>query len=359
MGTSQFLSVPYALMARNVENDQVNDADADPTNELQDLTLNGTSLEISDGTSADLNSLQDGTGTDDQNLSGATLTGTSLEISIENGSSATVDSSSLRDGTGTDDQTLTEVLTQSNDGGASQIKNIADPVNAQDAATKAYVDRLNKILLSSGNAVKDIDDNIYPIVTIGTQVWMAEDLKVTHYPNGDPIPHITDNTAWANLVDNNTEDAYCFYNNDNTTDYGALYTYAAAIGDNWTRDNAVHQGVCPNGWHMPTYEEWHTLVIYLGGDIAGGKLKEIGTAHWNSPNTGATNESGFFALPSGCRGRYGNGVFHSQGESGYWWSSTERTTTTAYAHYLSYNGNTAPSNDDRESSGFSVRCVKD
>ncbi len=121
---------------------------------------------------------------------------------------------------------------------------------------------------------------------------MAEDLRVTHYPNGDPIPNVTDNTAWGNLGDNNTDDAYCFYNNDNTTDYGALYTYAAAIGDNWARDNADGQGVCPDGWHLPTVAEWQELVNYLGGSsVAGGKLKETGTTHWNSPNTGATNES--------------------------------------------------------------------
>ncbi len=107
MGTSQLLSVPYALHAKTVENDEVDDADSDPTNELQDLNLNGTTLEISDGTSADLSSIQDGTGTDNQNLTGATLTGTSLEISIENGTSSTVDLATLQDGTGTDDQELT------------------------------------------------------------------------------------------------------------------------------------------------------------------------------------------------------------------------------------------------------------
>ncbi len=105
MGTSQLLSVPYAMHASTVENDNVDDADADATNELQDLTLNGTTLEISDGTSADLSSLQDGTGTDDQNLTGATLTGTSLEIAIEDGSSATVDLSSLQDGVGDGSET--------------------------------------------------------------------------------------------------------------------------------------------------------------------------------------------------------------------------------------------------------------
>ena len=367
MGTSQLLSVPYALTAKNVENDQVNDADADPANELQDLTLNGTTLEISAGTSADLSSLQDGTGTDDQNLTGATLTGTSLEITIENGNSVTIDLSSLPDGTGTDNQTLSEVLTQSNNGGTSQIKNIANPTEAQDAATKAYADRLKKILIGMGRAIKDIDGNIYLAVKIGNQVWMAEDLKVRHYPNGDAIPYVDDDATWAALADDNTSDAYSFYgdsNNDGVVDianpdYGALYTYAAAIGDNWAKDNADNQGICPDGWHLPTDVEWTTLIDYLGGtSVAGGKLKEIGTTYWNSPNTGATNESGFSALPGGIH-TSDYGAFQNIKNNGFWWTALEYSTIYTYGRYLSSSSAAINSFHFSKSEGFSVRCVKD
>jgi len=211
---------------------------------------------------------------------------------------------------------------------------------------------------SDTGTVTDIDGNTYPTVIIGTQEWMAESLRVIHYPNGDAIPHITDYTAWGNLGDNNTDDAYSFYNNT-TTDYGALYTYAAAIADDWTRDNNANQGVCPNGWHLPTDSEWTTLTDYLGGvSVAGGKMKETGTTHWNSPNTGATNSSGFTALPSGIRDT-GSGSFLFVRYDGYWWSATESGST--YVYYRSLYDNSA--DVDRaslgKSNGFCVSCIRD
>ena len=220
--------------------------------------------------------------------------------------------------------------------------------------------------------VKDIDGNVYQTIKIGSQIWMAEDLKVTHYPNGDPIPNVIDNTAWVNLEDNNTDDAYCFYNNDNNTDYGALYTYAAAIGDNWERDNNPKQGICPDGWHLPTDEEWKSLEIYLGmtqeqadasgwrGDDEGGKLKETGTTHWNSPNSGADNSSEFTALAGGTR-YYSNGNFAELGVIGHWWSATDIESGKAFHRALRYNETGVYRNNTgyAKSNGYSVRCVKD
>jgi len=212
---------------------------------------------------------------------------------------------------------------------------------------------------NSNVTLTDIDGNTYNTVQIGTQVWMAEDLRVTHYPNGDAIPNVTDNADWGDLTDDNNSDAYCFYNNDNTTDYGALYTFAAAIGDNWTRDLEENQGVCPDGWHLPTDAELTTLTDYLGGQFAaGGKMKEIGTTHWNSPNTGADNSSGFSALPSGRRNYY-DGRFYSLGNIGLWWSATENNSDNAYFRYLYYNNAEDGRFDDNKSFGFSVRCVRD
>jgi uncharacterized protein (TIGR02145 family) len=275
----------------------------------------------------------------------SSLTGTPPNVSIFNN-----DAGYLTDFSET--QNLSDVLTESNDGGANQIKNIADPTENQDAATKAYVDlletRIFELEVANGTAtVTDIDGNNYPVVKIGDQIWMAEDLRVTTYPNGTPIPHVTDNTAWANLADDNTSDAYCFYNNDNTTDYGALYTYAAAIG------------VCPDGWHLPTDTEWTELTDYLGGtSVAGGKMKETGTSHWNSPNTGATNESGFSAIPGGIRSGF-DGTFSQLGNYSYWWSATVFSFMHAWERFLKYENAEAFRGNDNKSFGFYVRCVRD
>ena len=214
---------------------------------------------------------------------------------------------------------------------------------------------------NSNVTLTDIDGNTYNTVQIGTQVWMAENLKVTHYPNGDAIPFITNNTAWGDLADDNTSDAYSYYNNNANSEadtYGALYTYAAAIGDNWERDNVENQGVCPDGWHLPTDADWTTLSNYLGGQIvAGGKMKEIGTTHWSSPNEGADNSSGFSALPSGNRNYYGS--FNYLGYDGRWWSATEDDINHAYYRGLDCDIAAVNHLSDNKSFGLSVRCVKD
>jgi uncharacterized protein (TIGR02145 family) len=208
-------------------------------------------------------------------------------------------------------------------------------------------------------ACTDGDGNHYPVVTIGTQTWMAENLKTTKYKNSTAIPLVTDNTAWANL----STPAYCWYDNDSSTYgsvYGALYNWFSVETGN----------LCPTGWHVPTDLEWQTLEMHLGmsqsaanstgwrGTDEGGKMKEAGMAHWNSPNTGATNSSGFTALPGGYRG-YGSGGFNVIGYDGYWWSSTAPSTTIAWYRVLGYfDSNVGRGNYD-EKGGFSVRCVRD
>ncbi len=201
------------------------------------------------------------------------------------------------------------------------------------------------------NQITDIDGNIYNTVTIGTQVWMKENLKVTHYRNGDAIGNITDNTIWSNL----TTGAYCWYNNDeasNKPTYGALYNFYAV-------DNI--KNLCPSGWHVPTHSEFTTLTDYLGGlTVAGGKLKESGYIHWLSPNTGADNISGFTALPSGTRSN--DGTFFDIRSTGTWWSSTVSSTNpTIYAWRRGLGNNYANVGviATNKELGFSVRCVKD
>jgi len=199
----------------------------------------------------------------------------------------------------------------------------------------------------STGTVTDIDGNVYQTVRIGNQWWMAENLKVTHYRNGEPIPNVTDNSSWYALLSG----AYCDYNNDvsNVATYGRLYNWYA-VSDS--------RNIAPAGWHVPSDAEWQSLVDYLGGDaIAGGKLKEAGTTHWLSPNTGATNESGFTALPGGYR--YSGGSFFNMGYYAYFWSSTENNSYTAWGRYLSCNYSQVGRNYFKEQVGFSVRCVRD
>ena len=145
-----------------------------------------------------------------------------------------------------------------------------------------------------------------PTIVIGTQQWMEKNLDVLTYRNGDIIPQVTDPTAWAAL----TTGAWCYYNNDvaNGAIYGKLY--------NWYAVNDP-RGLAPTGWHVPSDAEWTTLETTLGGDpVAGGKMKVAGTTRWTTPNTGATNESGFAGLPGGTRNN--NGTFSNVGSNGYW-----------------------------------------
>jgi len=196
------------------------------------------------------------------------------------------------------------------------------------------------------------DGEVYKYKLIGTQVWMIENLRATKYNDGTAIPLVTDNTAWSNL----TTPGYCWYNNDAATyknTYGALY--------NWFTVNTGK--LAPTGWHVPTDAEWTTLTTYLGGESAGGKLKstgtiEAGTGLWYSPNTGATNESGFTAVPAGSR-IYDDGAFGDVGYNGYWWSSSESNTGYAWFRYLYYDYSGVYGFDYFKSNGFSVRCVRD
>jgi len=205
----------------------------------------------------------------------------------------------------------------------------------------------NTLLLIDGAFTDPRDGEEYAVVLIGDQLWMAENLKATKYNDGTDIPLVTGIDEWTAL----SSPGYCWYNNDYETYgtvYGALY--------NWY---VVNTGkLCPEGWHIPSDEEWTELITYCGGESeAGGKLKETGTEHWLNPNTGATDEYGFNALPGDARYLYRE--YYFLGIHAHWWSSTEYDEDHAWIRYLmnDYTGVIRIPPDKRY--GLSVRCIRD
>ena len=220
--------------------------------------------------------------------------------------------------------------------------------------------------------VTDIDGNTYRTVRIGDQIWMQENLRVTHYADGTAVPFVENNTNWDALEWD--DKAYCWYDNSvaNKDIYGGLYTWAAAMNGELSSEAnpSGMQGVCPNGWHLPSDSEWKQLEMYLGmsqseadsenyrGINEGGKLKEIGTIHWISPNTGASNESGFTALPGGARNTVGD--FENLGRISHFLTSTAYDTTRMWIRALiNSRSDTYRHYIYRKKEGTSVRCVKD
>lgn len=198
----------------------------------------------------------------------------------------------------------------------------------------------------SPDLLKDSDGNVYTTVTIGTQTWMVENLRTTHYRNGDPIEIIATIDEWVPL----TIGAYS--SPLNADPFGVLYN-GYAVND--------PRNLCPEGWHIPTNGEWQILIDFFGGsDIAGGALKEVGTQHWSTPNKGATNSSGFSALPGGAYRVGGTGIGAIDPQSGFYWSSSESLSKKSnYATWLSHADALITLDPYLKNSGFSVRCIKD
>jgi uncharacterized protein (TIGR02145 family) len=237
----------------------------------------------------------------------------------------------------------------------------------------------NEVIVNAGSifntnltygSVSDIDGNTYKTIQIGTQVWMAENLRTTKYRDGSNIPVVTDSAQWANNSNNGNplqQPMMCWYNNDQATytanKFGALY--------NWYAINPATNGnknVCPTGWHVPTDTEWNLLVASLDllynptadgiqSSTAGGMMKSTGIQFWQSPNIGATNSSGFAGLPGGVRGL--DGFFYYINNFGYWWSSSENTTNNIWGRRLSYNSGEIVRGNASGNGGGSVRCLRD
>jgi uncharacterized protein (TIGR02145 family) len=205
--------------------------------------------------------------------------------------------------------------------------------------------------LCGTSTVSDVDNNTYNTVQIGTQCWTQSNLKVSKYSNGDNIPTGLSNSAWENT----TSGAYAIYNNAPVNDglYGKLYNHYAVTDG---------RGLCPTGWHVPSDAEWTTLENQLGGSsVAGGALKSTATqptpGGWASPNSGATNSSGFTALPGGFR--LNSGDFFHLTDYGYWWSSSVNSGSNVWFRYLYVNFSSFNRSSFNRLNGLSVRCLKD
>jgi uncharacterized protein (TIGR02145 family) len=200
----------------------------------------------------------------------------------------------------------------------------------------------------SSQTVSDIDGNTYSTVSIGNQVWMGENLKVTKFNDQNPIALVLDDTQWSSQ----TQAAYCYYQGDitNSNDYGNMY--------NWYVVNNS-RNVCPTGYHVPSITEWEELITFLGGNaVAGGKLKEAGFAHWLSPNTGADNSSNFTLLPSGWRAN-NNGFYENLSYMAYLWSSTAVDALSSNIMLVGHDSPAAYTSESHILTGLPIRCLKD
>lgn len=250
----------------------------------------------------------------------------------------------------TNDVTLSSNQTITGNKTFTGTTTVAAPVNTTDAATKAYVDALKETiyqeLLNAGlnGIVNDIDGNSYKTIKIGNQTWMAENLATTKYNDGTPIDLVTDNGIWNTT----TSPAYCWPDNNivNKDTYGALYKWYT-----------INSNLCPIGWRVSNENDWNILRAFLGGSsVAGGKLKQIGIIYWLSPNTNATNSSGFTALPVSTRNI--DGTFNTSGTTAIFWNSYNWSTFTAVSYHLSYDSEVCGSLDRNKNSGLSIRCIK-
>ncbi|MDB5144628.1 MAG: hypothetical protein JWQ66_3341 [Mucilaginibacter sp.] len=232
--------------------------------------------------------------------------------------------------------------------GAGQTQIIATQARTSAYASESIAATLTVTGTLPPGSVMDVDGNVYTTVTIGTQVWMVENLRVTHFNEGAPIQNITNDTQWQTLTPGTS--AYCDYNNDANTSlvYGKLY--------NWYAVSSLRK-LAPKGFHIPTDAEWTTLYNYIGGTRQNGaKLQEAGTSHWQVAI--GTNTTKFTGLPGGGRNNDYTKLFNGLGSDAYWWSATASSDTNAWFYNLYVKGYLDRDNVQK-TAGFSVRCIKD
>lgn len=256
---------------------------------------------------------------------------------------------------------LASVLAINNSANNTRISNLANPTEAQDAVTKSYSETQLQTQVAQLQAQIDalIEATTAPMsnVIIGTQVWSSTNLDVITYRDGTPLPQVTDPTLWASL----TTGAWCYYNNDPTNGaiYGKLYNWYAVAGIHDNDPSKPNKILAPTGWHIPSDVEWTTLINYLGGiNVAGGKLKSIGTSMWQAPNTGATDEFNFKAYPGGLR--VPNSYININ-NMGTWWKTTEMgcDVSSARSVMIFYDSPTILNgNCSEKKQGLSIRLIK-
>jgi uncharacterized protein (TIGR02145 family) len=198
--------------------------------------------------------------------------------------------------------------------------------------------------LGHAQTVSDYDGNVYHIITIGTGQWLQENLNTTHFSNGDAIPAVDGAPGWYTLY----TPAYCHYHDSISyaSVYGKMYNWFAV---------ADSRNLCPTGWHVPTNAEWNALDASLGGSsVSGGKLKETGMTHWDDPNTGASNSTGFTGLPSGNLSS--SGAFNNLHRMSFYWSSTADDGVYSWSMNLEYDSPFCGHSTEVKRDGMAVRC---
>ncbi len=237
-------------------------------------------------------------------------------------------------------------------------------INCKDDEEIIVDDTDDDINIVTGSFTDSRDGKVYETVTIGSQVWMAENLK--YLPN----------VVGAQVGSNSAPHYYVYgYNGTNVNDakatsnfekYGVLYNWSAAMaGSSKSNTNPSGvQGVCPNGWHLPSEAEWLEFINFIGGEaVAGGKLKEKGTEHWDAPNEGATDDFGFTALPAGVRSSIASGNFINLGATSFWWTTSESSNPsgdfTTFSRGVFYDKTEIVRSQDKREVGGCVRCIRD
>lgn len=238
------------------------------------------------------------------------------------------------------------------------------------AGHTGYGTSLNFTTSLPPNTVADIDGNVYQVVQIGSQVWMAENLKVTRYADGTSVPYKASEADWAATSASQRGYGWLDGNSAHKHTYGAFYNWlAASNGQSSSANPSSTQGICPDGWHLPSDEEWKEMEKAIGmssteandidlrGTTEGGELKETGTSLWTSPNTGATNEHGFNGRPNGYVSKFGK--YEDSTIEGSWWTATEASTDNAWYRGVYFDHSRIRRNNYGKIDGFGVRCVRD